>query len=83
MSKNTKQTSGRVATIASEILHDSSASAVAQRLAGSALSQRGTTKQTGAEVEHLAGRVLESSKYSDTTKLLAASVLSQTTKDRG
>ncbi len=82
MSRNTKQTSGRVATLASETLQSNSASQIAKSLAASALAQRHTTKQTGATVEHVAGRVLHSPKYSEATKELAASVLSQTTKDR-
>ncbi|WP_029920442.1 hypothetical protein [Nevskia soli] len=82
MSRNTKQTSGRIATLASETLQDPSASQIARSLAASALAQRHTNKQTGADIEHAAGRVLHSPKYSEETKELAASVLSQTTKDR-
>jgi hypothetical protein len=82
MSRNTKQTSGRIAALASETLLSNSTSQVAKSLAASALAQRHTDKQTGADIEHLAGRVLHSPKYSEETKELAASVLSQTTKDR-
>lgn len=82
MARNNKQTSARIASLASAVLHDQSASQVAKSLAASALAQRHTTKQTGADIEHVAARVLDSAKYSDTTRQLAASVLSQTTTDR-
>lgn len=82
MSKNTKQTSPRIATLASEVLQDSSASNVAKSLAASALAQRGGDKQTGAAMEDAAAKVLASSKYADTTKELAASVLAQANKER-
>lgn len=82
MTKNTKQTSGRVAKLAAETLQDSSASKVAKSLAASALAQRGNAKQTGAAMEDLAAKVLKSEKYADDTKELAASVLSQSNKAR-
>lgn len=82
MSRNTKQTSSRLAKLASETLLDNQASEVAKSLAASALAQRGGRKQTGAEMEDLASRVLQSNKYSDETKELAASVLSQSNKER-
>lgn len=82
MSKNTKQTSGRVGTLASETLQDKQASQVAKRLAASALAQRNGSKQTGAQMEDLASKVLKSDKYADSTKELAASVLSQSNKAR-
>lgn len=82
MSNNSKQTSDRIATLASETLQDNSASQTAKSLAASALSQAHTSRQTGAEMESLASRVLQSEKYADTTKELAASVLSQANKQR-
>ena len=82
MSKNTKQTSSRIASLASETLHDNQASKVARSLAASALAQRNTGKQTGAQMEDLASRVLTSKHYADETKELAASVLSQSNKAR-
>lgn len=82
MSRNTKQTSGRVATLASETLQSRSASQVAKSLAASALTQRSGSKQTGAKMEEVASRVLRGGKYSEETKDLAASVLSQSNKSR-
>jgi hypothetical protein len=82
MSRNTKQTSSQVATLAAEVLQDAQASEIAKRLAGSALSQSGNGRQSGAELEDLASRVLRSERYSDVTKELAASVLSQSNKER-
>ncbi|MDR6581629.1 hypothetical protein [Pseudomonas extremaustralis] len=83
MSKNTKQSSPKVATLASETLRDPNASAIARRLAASALAQTHSTKQTSAEMEVIAGKVLQSDKYSDETKTLAASVVAQSNKARG
>lgn len=82
MSKNTKQTSGRIATLAAETLQDKSSSQIAKSLAASALSQRDGSKQTGSKMETTASKVLQSEKYSDATKELAASVLAQSNKDR-
>ena len=83
MSRNTKQTSASVASLASKVLRDSSSSSIQKELAASAMSQASTGKQTGAEMEAKAGRVLDSEKYSETTKTLAASVLAQSNKERG
>ena len=82
MSKNTKQTSGRVASLASETLRSGSTSQTAKTLAASALSQRSNSRQTGSTTEDLAAKILASPKYADQTKVLAASVLSQSNKDR-
>lgn len=82
MTKNTKQTSPNVAHLAAGTLHDPKASAIAKKLAGSALAQSHSSKQTSGEMEHKAGEVLHSAKYSQETKTLAASVLAQSTKDR-
>ncbi len=82
MAKNTKKTSKKVASQASKILKDDSASQVQKKLAGAALSQASSSKQTGAKMEEIASKVLQSDKYNDTTKQLAGSVLSQSNKDR-
>jgi hypothetical protein len=82
MARNTKQTSARVASLASETLLDKQASSTARSLAASALSQRDGSKQTGAQMETLASKVLQSEKYSSTTKELAATVLAQSNKER-
>ncbi|HEC0214002.1 TPA: hypothetical protein R1P78_002592, partial [Acinetobacter baumannii] len=68
MSKNSKQTSNKVAKLASEVLRDPSSSAIQKKLAGSALAQTHSSKQTGNEMESEASRVLKSDKYNDTTK---------------
>lgn len=83
MSKNTKKTSGKMATLAAETLNNPNASAIAKSLAASALAQRGKDKQTSAQMEEKAGKTLQSDKYSEQTKALAASVLSQSNKERG
>lgn len=82
MSTNTKKTSDKMATLASETLSNPKASAIAKSLAASALAQSGTDKQTSAEMEEKAGKALQSGKYSEDTKSLAASVLSQANKER-
>lgn len=82
MSKNSKQTSKSVSSLASKILKNPSSSAIQKELAGSALSQSKSSKQTGSDLESKASHVLQSDKYSETTKTLAASVLSQSNKDR-
>lgn len=82
MSKNTKQTSSRIAKLASETLQYTRSSQVAKSLAASALSQRGGDRQTGAKMEDVAARVLSSDKYAGETKELAASVLAQANKQR-
>ena len=83
MSKNAKQSSAKVAKLASETLRDPHASAIAKSLAASTLAQASTGKQTSAEMEAKAGRVLQSEKYSEETKTLAGSVVSQANKARG
>lgn len=82
MSKNSKQTSNKVSSLASEVLRNPKSSDIQKELAGSALSQTHSSKQTGSEMESKASKVLQSDKYSDTTKTLAASVLSQSNKER-
>lgn len=83
MSKNPKQTSKKIAKLASETLRNPKASATAKELAGSVLAQASTRKQTGEEMEAKAGMVLGSEKYSAETKALAASLVSQSNKARG
>lgn len=82
MKSNLKQTSSRIATLASETLQSSQSSHVAKSLAASALAQSGSSRQTGAKMENIASRVLQSDKYAEATKELAASVLSQANKIR-
>ncbi len=82
MSRNNKQTSSKVATLAAEVLHSKSSSEIAKSLAASALAQASTGKQTGADMETKASKVLSSDKYSDDTKTLAAAVLAQSNKER-
>ncbi|AYQ26921.1 hypothetical protein DT070_02040 [Polaromonas sp. SP1] len=82
MPNNSKQTSGRIATLASETLQDNQSSKISRSLAASALSQRNTSHQTGAEMEDLASRALRNERSSETTRELAASVLSQANKKR-
>lgn len=82
MSKNTKASSPKVATLAANILNDKKSSSIAKSLAGSVIAQANTGKQTGAELETKASKVLKSEKYSDETKTLAASVLAQSNKER-
>lgn len=79
---NKKTTSEKIASLASHILTDNSASATAKKLAGSALSQVNGGNQTGKDMEHLASTVLKSDKYSEETKELAGSILSQSNKNR-
>lgn len=82
MSNNSKQTSSRIATLASETLQDTQSSKISRSLAASALSQRNASHQTGAEMEDLASRALRNERSSDVTRELAASVLSQANKER-
>ena len=82
MAINSKQTSSKVASLASHTLQNKSASHTAKQLAGAALAQFGTPKQTGKAMETLASNVMQSDKYSGDTKALAASVLSQSNKQR-
>lgn len=82
MSKNTKQSTPKVASLAAATLNDKNASQIAKSLAASVVSQANTSKQTGADMESKASKVLQSEKYSDETKTLAASILSQSNKER-
>lgn len=82
MSKNIKQTSPQVASLAGKTLQSGSASALQRSLAGSALRQAGSTAQTGAKTEAKAGSALDNSRSSATTKTLAATVVSQSNRKR-
>ncbi len=79
---NSKKTSPKVASLASEILRNPNASATAKSLAASALSQTNSSNQTGADMETFASMVLQSNKYSEDTKTLAGSIVSQSDKKR-
>lgn len=79
---NSKQSSSKMASLASSVLTTAGASQIQKKLAGSVLSQAGTSNQTGAKMETVASQVLQSDKYSEKTKSLAASVLSQADKNR-
>jgi hypothetical protein len=82
MGTNTKQTSPRVATIASSTLRSPGSSAVQKTIAGSALRQAGTPAQTGAKVEGAASRALDNPRASKVTQTLAGSVVSQSNRKR-
>ena len=66
MTKNSKQTSARIATLAAETLQSSSTSQIAKSLAGAA-ARRHTANQTGATMEAVAAKVLKSSHYAAET----------------
>lgn len=82
MSNNSKKTSSKIASKASDILRNPSSSTIAKKLSASALAQTKTDKQTGKEMETTASAVLKSNKYSSETKEIAASLLSQSNKER-
>ena len=79
---NTKSTSPKVGTLASQTLRSPSSSQAAKQMAASALSQAHTGRQTGKKIESKASQVLQSDKYKASTKVLAASVLAQSNKQR-
>lgn len=82
MSKNSKQTSPRVASVAGKALGSSSSSTVQKSLAGSALRQAGSSAQTGAQTEGRASRALDNPNSAPLTKTLAGSLVSQSNKQR-
>lgn len=82
MSKNTKQSSPTMATVAAKTLKKPSASQIQRRLAASVLAQAGTGNQTGSEMESVAARALQNPNSADLTQKLAASVLAQANKER-
>jgi len=60
-----------VASLSSQVLHDTNVSAIQKNLAGRALTQRMPSKQTGAYLEDVASKALSSSKYNAVTKCLS------------
>lgn len=82
MAVNSKQTSPRVATVASKTLRSPASSAVQKSLAGSALRQAGTPAQTGAKIETTASRTLDNPRSSRVAQTLAGSVVSQSNRKR-
>lgn len=74
---NVKETSDRIAHLASAILHRQGATHIEKELAGSALAQHHTSKQTSAAIGALAARVLGDHHSSFEAKELAGSVLAQ------
>ncbi len=78
---NKKKSSESMASLASKVLNNDSASKIQKTLAGSVLSQTNSNKQTGAELEGIASNALKSPKYNDVTKKLAGSVLSRQIKN--
>ena len=82
MSKNVKQTSPKVASVAGKTLGSSSASDIQRSLAGSALRQAGRPAQTGAKTEDRASRALDNPHSASVTRTLAGSVVSQSNKSR-
>lgn len=81
-SKNTKQTSEDIASLAGQTLQNDKSSQIAKELAASLLAQTRSQKETGKDMEEKASSVLKSKKYSDNTKKLAASLLAQSNKER-
>lgn len=82
MSKNVRQTSPKIASVAGKTLGSESASSIQKSLAGSALRQSGSPAQTGAKTEDRASRALDNPNSSKVTKTLAGSVVSQSNKAR-
>jgi len=82
MVKNLKQTSENIASLASSVLNDKTASRIAKKLAASALTQRSSTKESGKELEQIAHKVMNGKRYAQRTRTLAASVLAQANKPR-
>ena len=82
MSRNTKQTSPAVASVAGRTLGSATASGIQRSMAGSALRQSGRPAQTGAKTEDRASRALDNPHASKVTKTLAGSVVSQSNKTR-
>ena len=60
MSKNSKQTSKSVGSLASQVLRNPASSAIQKELAGSALSQSHSNTQTGSDMESKTSQVLQS-----------------------
>ncbi len=82
MSKNTKQSSTKLAAEAARVLKDKNASKIKKEFAGSVLAQANTGKETGKEMEAKASKALKNKKYDDETKSFAGSLVSQSNKKR-
>ncbi len=82
MSKNTKQSSDKLASQAAKALQDDRTSDIGKKLAASVLSQAASGKETGKEMENIASKVLNSNHYSEQNKSFAGSIVSQSNKDR-
>ncbi|MFM0739496.1 hypothetical protein PQQ51_19830 [Paraburkholderia xenovorans] len=74
---NLKETSARIAHLASVVLRRVGASHLEKELAGSALSQHHTSKETSKAIGSLAAKVLADIHSCAEAKELAGSVLSQ------
>jgi hypothetical protein len=75
---NKKQTSKRIATVASKTLKAPTTSSKSKAAAGSALSQRNAPKrETSAKVSTVASKILVDKKGSKATKSVAGSALAQ------
>lgn len=82
MTRNSKQTSQKVASVAGETLQSSSSSGIQKTLAGSALRQARSPAQTGAKTEDAASKALRNDNAAPATKTLAGSVVSQSNRRR-
>ncbi|MEC5407019.1 hypothetical protein VOM14_15845 [Paraburkholderia sp. MPAMCS5] len=80
---NVKETSDRIAHLASVVLHRQSATHLEKELAGSALAQHHTSKQTSAATGSVAAKVLGDHASSFEAKELAGSVLAQVRRLHG
>ena len=75
--KNLRQTSDRIAHLATLVLQRTDATHQEKELAGSALAQHHTAKQTSRAIGSLAARLLGDHTSSHETKELAGCVLTQ------
>mgnify|MGYP001448809590 CR=1 FL=1 len=82
MPRNDKVTSQDMASKASRVLRDKTATPRARSLAASVLSQRDPAKQTGSKMEDLAVEVMNDRSSSEDARSLAASALSQANRAR-
>jgi hypothetical protein len=82
MAKNVKQTSPKIAAVASAVMRDKTASKTERSLGASLVAQARTGKETGKAMETKASKVLSSDTASARAKSLAASVTSQANKKR-
>jgi hypothetical protein len=80
---NAKETSDRIAHLASVVLHRPGSTHLEKELAGSALAQHHTSKQTSTAMGSLAAKVLGDLASSFEAKELAGSVLAQVRRLHG